>query len=91
MAISPATPNLATVPTQADALLGFASIILAFLLPPVSIFIAKGALDRAKEQGVENRLAYWGFWISLAMTLFAVVAVLGSIVLSLPGMPLTTA
>lgn len=88
MATSQRTSRLAIEPTQSDALLGTISIILAFFLPFVSVFIARGAMRRAKEQGAENRPAYWGFWISVAMLAFMLFAVAGTIVMNLIGHPL---
>ncbi|WP_162924949.1 hypothetical protein [Mycetocola zhujimingii] len=88
MASSERTSRLAMEPTQSDALLGTISIILAFFIPFVSVFIARGAMRWAKEQGVENRPAYWGFWISVAMLGFMLVVVAGTIVMNLIGHPL---
>lgn len=91
MDTSQRSPRLAVKPTQSDVFLGLVSIVLAFLLPFVSVFMAREALNRAKSQQVENRLASWGYCISWAMIAIALMVVAGTIIMNLIGMPIGAA
>jgi hypothetical protein len=88
MVVSHGQVHLAGEPAQSDALLGLVSIVLAFLIPPVALIIAWSARKRAEAYGADNRLAYWGFWLSVFTTSVIVLVVGGTIVMSLIGIPM---
>ena len=58
--------------------LGIVYLVLSFLIPFVTVFLTRNLIKADKQQAVENTPARVGFWISLVLTLFAVVIVVVS-------------